>query len=62
MPDTETRSCNIEIVLETPKCSRWQSHACSICRGKLLTVVEPTQKKEIGAVNKDEKGKKDLEI
>jgi hypothetical protein len=57
IPDIETRSCNIEVALETPRCSRYQS-----CRLSANREWNQLSRKTFVAVNKDQKGVGDLKI
>jgi hypothetical protein len=58
IPDIETRSCNIEVALETPRFSKCQSYRISL--ENAANRVEPAQEKKCIAVDKDEKGVGDL--
>ena len=60
--DIETGSCNIEVALETPRCSRFQSHQAIeflLIKSANMEWNQPRRKKFV-AVNKDEKGVGDL--
>jgi hypothetical protein len=55
IPDIETKSCNIAVALETPRCSRCLNHG--LPAGKSCKQgVEPAQEKAVVVVNKNEKG------
>ena len=59
IPDIETRSCNIEVALETLKMFEMRE-PWAICLGMLLTEWNQPRRKQFVAINKDEKGVGDL--
>jgi hypothetical protein len=59
IPDIVTRSCNIEVALETQRYSRWQSCGLSAEKDANREWNQPKRNKFV-AVNKDEKRVGDL--